>query len=175
MIFIATGSLRATWLPEGFEIYHYIFKISYESVVLCHLTVLASAFTTASCIHVFVHLFWWIRSIYFLWGEREHLSIRCLKSPAFCVEGRTFSVVNESFPMIWILPWKNAAGPACRRNNETASCTEGKRRRRYSSALFVLDTRFVLIYIFRSFRPSFSTEEVRRSLKFSIFSLVRCY
>ena len=25
---------------------------------------------------------------------------------------RTFSVVNGSFPLFWILPWKNAAGPA---------------------------------------------------------------
>jgi hypothetical protein len=28
---------------------------------------------------------------------------------------RTFSVVNGSFPMVWILPWKNAAGPAWRK------------------------------------------------------------
>ena len=28
------------------------------------------------------------------------------------VEGRTFVVVNGSFPLFWVLPWKNAAGPA---------------------------------------------------------------
>jgi hypothetical protein len=31
---------------------------------------------------------------------------------SFGVEGRTFSVVNGVFPMNWMTPWKNAAGPA---------------------------------------------------------------
>ncbi len=52
--------------------------------------------------------------LYICFGE----SIRCLKTPAFRVEGRTFSVVNVAFPMVWRTPWKNAAGPACRRNTK---------------------------------------------------------
>ena len=55
-----------------------------------------------------------------------------------CFVSRTFSVVNGSFPMVWILPWKNAAGPAWR----SGQLREG-RWRRYGSALFFSHT-FVL-------------------------------
>jgi hypothetical protein len=69
------------------------------------------------------HLFWRANQFESLKIAGVCLNI-CLNNCSFH-EGRTFSVVNEVFPMVWRTPWKNAAGPACRRN-EAASCAEGK-------------------------------------------------
>ncbi len=104
---IATGSLRATWLPEGngfIFVCTYNLKISYETILL-HSCVLV-CFSDSFCIFV--------------------LSLKIAG-----VEGRTFVVVNRSFPMVWILLWKTLP----KRPTETASCAEG-RCSRYSGAIF---------------------------------------
>jgi hypothetical protein len=88
----------------------------------------------------------------------------------------TFVVVNGAFPLkVWRFPW-NTAGTA-QQNNEAARWVREGRCSRYGSAIyahFALKHFYLLPILFW---PSFSTEEVHRSLQFSTFSLslVRCW
>jgi hypothetical protein len=126
---IATGSLRATWLPEGLNksfVCTHILKISYEQLFVSFdsFFMFFSLFSDSFCILFvsFVHLFWRV-------NEDEGLKIAGVSFVS-----RTFSVFYNSFPLIWE-SLENAARPARTRLPALFSQREG-RCSRYGSAIF---------------------------------------
>ena len=86
---------------------------------------------------------------------------------------RTFSVVNEVFPMVWRTPWKNAAGPACERNNARPT---GKGRWDAATVApspflitVVLGTNTFVLKTFFNFFCSFSIDAFRLSFSSFVF------
>ncbi len=89
------------------------------------------------------------------------------------VEGRTFVVVNGSFPLFWRFPWKNTARPA----RTTKRPAEKGRCSRYGSALSLRNICWELTHIcfekLFTFFCSFRSEPSDRQIFIFLSLLVR--
>ena len=120
--------------------------------------------------------------------------IRCLKiaGVSFRIEGRTFVVVNGTFPLkVWRFPWKNAARPARKRQSKLPALFSWVREGRWDAAAVapssflttaILGTNATFCFEITFFLLPFFSIEIslennrHRSLQFfCLFNLVRCW